>query len=361
MSEEFVTVDTEFLREKTYYPKLCLVQIAGNDDAFAIDVLAQGIDLSPFYALMQDENIVKVFHAASQDLEIFVNENGKVPTPLYDTQIAAQVLGFGEAVGYAAIVNIICKVTIDKAVRHTDWSKRPLTDKQIEYAISDVTHLREIYMVLEEKLEKKERSKWAYEEIKKTANINSYKVDVEEIWRKIKIRGGSGRYIAIVKELAKWRENRAQKSDKPRSWILSDDAILELAATCPKSIGEVKKLRFYKGSISGYIDEILQVIEVGKNAAPTELKKKKPLSDSASEQVDLLKLLLKLQAAKHDIAPSVIAKSDDIVALVQNKNDEIPASMQGWRYDVFGQYAEKLLKGELSLSIQNGRIKILGD
>lgn len=362
LAEPFVTIDTEFLREKTYYPLLCLIQVGGENDAFAIDPMAEGISLAPLYKLLRSKKTVKVMHACGQDMEIFFHEFGKLPVPVFDTQVAASVLGYGDSIGYGNLVNKICGKDLDKSSRHTDWSARPLTDKQVEYAISDVTYLRDIYLHLCDELESKGRVEWMEEEMEPLVDSKVYKIVPEEAWQKIKIRGGKGEFLAIIKELAAWREKRAQKINKPRNWVLKNDGILEIASHAPTSLEELEGLRYFdcRNERIGY--EILKVVKRGKKSKPPVIERKKSLPKGCAPLMDLLRVLLKAQADHHEVSPSIIATTSDLeeIALVPHpeRDHSIPC-MHGWRYDVFGKFALRLKAGKLALAAENNQIQLI--
>lgn len=360
--EEFVTVDTEFMREKTYYPILCLVQIAGTNDAFAIDPMAKDINLEPFFKLMQDKNVLKVMHACEQDMEILLQLAGKLPKPMVDTQVAAQVLGYGESMGYGNLVEKICRVSLDKSSRHTDWSKRPLTPKQIEYAISDVTHLRKVYQHIAADLKIKGRETWLEEEMEYYRDVKRYDTDPEHAWEKLKVKSGKGPFLAVVKELAKWREIRAQKVDKPRSWVLKNDGIMEIASHMPERVEQLNGLRFYSNRDKSLSEEIIRVVQKGLKSRPPEFEKKQPLPKNAGPLMDLMKVLLKAQSAQHEVAPSIVATAEDLeqIAILRDPlADKSIGCMHGWRYDVFGKYALKLKRGELALTVDRNRVQLI--
>jgi ribonuclease D len=358
-AEAFVAVDTEFLREKTYYAQLCLIQLAGSNDAFAIDPLAKGIDLTPFYQLMDDKKVCKVFHACSQDLEIIYHEHGKLPRNVYDTQIAAQMLGFGEAVGYGNIVQDILGRELDKTSRHTDWAKRPLSAKQIDYALSDVTHLRDLYVQVQERLKVKGRDKWVQEEMEPYLDEATYSQEPKDAWRKLKFRSTKKSYILMLQALAEWRELRAQSLNKPRQWIMKNDALLEIASLEPKEGNDLKGLRFF--NFSNHPDlanDIVAAMKKAKFRLAPAVEKRKHLPKGSAAVMDLLRILLKAQADRHDVAPSVIATSEELELFVCSKKPKIRA-MKGWRYDVFGQYAEQLCDGKLALTAEHGSIELI--
>ncbi len=356
-SEEFVTVDTEFYREKTYYPKLCLVQLAGEADAFAVDVLVKKIDLTPLFNLLSNTKILKVFHSLHQDIEILLQYMDEIPSPLFDTQIAAQMLGYGEAASYAKLVDEICGIDLDKTSRYTDWTKRPLSQEQINYAISDVTHLRQIYSSLVYRLDEIERRGWVDEEMQRLFDIHIYQADVENIWRRLKLRSHKPRFLAIVKELAKWRELYAQRINKPREWVLRNELLMQIAATAPATLAELKEIRAFN-SRDTVGREIIRAIERGLQATPPDYERKKPLPPGAAPLMDLLKVLLKLQSETHQVAASVIARTDDLKKIaVEDKPDT--QAMRGWRYDIFGKYAIALKAGKLSMTADGSRIVLV--
>lgn len=356
-NEPYVTVDTEFVRERTYYPELCLVQIGGKNDAFCIDPLDPTLDLQPFYALMHNPNIVKVFHACEQDVEMIFRLSGKLPMPLFDTQVAAQMLGFGEAIGYGNLVETVLKITLDKSSRLTDWSQRPLTAKQIDYALSDVTHLRNLYEKLRDKLVKKGRLEWALEEMEYWQQPESYRVDPDTAWMKIKTRGGKGPFLSVVKELAAWREKTAQADDRPRQWVLKDDLILNIAASLPETLQELQNVRLYtsKRDEKGYA--LLDIIKRAKTTPPPKVERKK-LPKGAMALIEVMKLLLKIQCEEHDVAQSTVASGEDIERLATEEVPDIRC-LRGWRYDVFGKYAIALKESRLAITVEKNRVVLI--
>lgn len=356
--ESFITIDTEFLREKTYYPKVCLIQIGSSESAFAVDPMAEGIDLTPLFDILKDQHVLKVFHAAMQDLEIFYLLMGSLPTPLFDTQIAAQILGIGEAVGYGKLVEDICKIKLDKSSRHTDWTQRPLSDKQIDYALSDVTYLRDIYQHLNNQLLKQKRDSWFAEEMEKLSDTRQFENNPEDAWEKLNLTNGNATFKSISCALATWRENYAREKNKPRAWILKNDAIYELASIFPKEENDLKNLRFYNAHNSNLNAELLTVIKEGAQNPPPIIPKRKRSSMQINTIVDVLKLLLKHQCDIHNIVPSVVAKSSELQQLAEQDNPNIPA-MKGWRYQIFGQMAQELKNGKLAITIDNGKVNIV--
>ena len=359
----YVTVDTEFLRERTYYSILCLVQLAmpGRDDSNAVlvDPLAEGLSLDPLYALFRDTSVVKVFHAARQDLEIFYVDAGVIPEPLFDTQVAAMVCGFGEQVGYETLVRKIAKQQLDKSSRFTDWSRRPLSDAQKKYALADVTHLRQIYEFLAKNLQKTGRAAWVAEELETLTDGSTYVVQPDEAWKRVKTRNTSAKFLAIVRELARFREAHAQSRNIPRNRVFKDDALVELASTKPMSHKDLSRSRLLlrearKGEVA---DGILKAVEAGVNCPPENM----PKPDRSREKLqvnpalaDLLRVLLKAKTETYGVASKLIASAADLDALSAGLRD-VPA-LRGWRNDVFGQDAMRLCDGEIALAAKDGAI-----
>ena len=353
----YITVDTEFLRERTYYSKLCLIQLAlpgkSNDNAVLVDPLVEGLSLEPLYQLFLNTAIVKVFHAARQDLEIFCLGADVVPTPLFDTQVAAMVCGFGDQVGYETLVNKITRKSLDKSSRFTDWSRRPLSDAQKSYALADVTHLRQIYEFLNKKLDENGRSKWLEEELEILTTPETYIVRPEDAWQRVKTRSSSPKFLAAVKTLAYFRELHAQTTDVPRNRIFKDDALIEVASTLPKSMQDLQKSRLLQREArKGIISEgILKAIKMASEIPDSELSKAPAPPDRQNVNpalADLLRVLLKANTEKVGVAAKLIASASDLDTMASGDFD-VPA-MQGWRYQVFGMEAEKLCKGEIGLS-----------
>jgi len=362
----YVTVDTEFLRERTYYSKLCLVQLAvpgeGQDAAALVDPLAAGLSLDPLYELFRNRDVVKVFHAARQDLEIFWFDGRLIPEPFFDTQVAAMVAGFGEQVGYETLVRKIARASLDKSSRFTDWSRRPLTEAQKSYAIADVTHLRVIYEYLSEELEKSGRRPWVEEELAVLTDPETYIMRPEEAWLRVKTRTNSGRFLAIVKELAEFRERYAQDRDIPRSRVIKDEALLELASTKPQTPADLAGSRLLmrearKGDIA---DGLLAAVRAGLETPPEA----QPKPDRSRERLqvnpalaDLLRVLLKARSEETGVASKLIASASEL--------DEIAAgerscpSLRGWRREVFGKDAELLCDGKLALTARGQQVKVL--
>jgi ribonuclease D len=351
----FVTVDTEFMRETTYWAKLCLIQVAGPDEAQCIDPLAPGIDLAPFYELLAEQSTLKVFHAGRQDLEIFCHAAGKIPTPIFDTQVAAMVCGFGDQVGYETLVSKLAGAQLDKTQRFTDWSLRPLTDRQIKYALGDVTHLRKVYTVLQQKLKENGRMAWLQEELAVLSDPRTYRSEPKDAWRRIKARTRSPRLLAVLQSLAAWREITAQTSDLPRQRVAKDDALLELAASQPTSVDDIKRSRLAKPLASSkYADGVLAAVAAGKSLPDKEcprLERDDGWDNQAPRAiVELLKLLLKTCSEKHHVAQRLIATTDEIEAIAQSDTADVPA-LHGWRRELFGEHALKLKHGKLAVGL----------
>lgn len=361
----YVTVDTEFLRERTYWSKLCLVQMAlpGKDGpAVMVDPLAEGLSLEPMYDLFRHEATVKVFHAARQDLEIFFVEAGVFPKPLFDTQIAAMVCGFGEQVGYETLVKKIARQSLDKTSRFTDWTRRPLSEAQLTYAQADVTHLRQIYEFLAAELKKTGREAWVEEEEAILLNPETYITRPHEAWSRVKTRTTSGRFMAIVRELAQFREAHAQARNIPRSRVFKDDVLLELASTRPTNLEELGASRLLlREARRGEIAEgILAAVKAGLETRPEDF----PKLEDGREQVqvstalaDLLRVLLKAKSEAAGVAPKLIATSADLDAIAAGKLDG--AVMQGWRREVFGEDALRLARGEIALSARGNSVRVV--
>ncbi len=364
--QPYVTVDTEFLRERTYYSKLCLVQMAmpGKDDSTAVlvDPLVEGLSLEPMYELFRDGNVVKVFHAARQDLEIFYVDAGVIPHPLFDTQVAAMVCGFGEQVGYEKLVRSIARQGLDKTSRFTDWSRRPLTEAQQKYALADVTHLRTIYEFLAAKLEKTGRSHWVEEEMAILEDPETYIMRPEEAWQRVRTRTTTPKFLAIVRELAKFREQYAQTKDIPRNRVYKDDAMLELASTKPTTAADLSRSRLLlrearRGEIA---DGILAAVQAGLNCPPDKLPKLDRSRDKLQVNpalADLLRVLLKAKTEASDVAPRLVAPSADLDALAAGLRDV--QALRGWRHEVFGRDALRLCDGEVALTVRGNDVKIV--
>ena len=361
----FVTIDTEFLRERTYYSKLCLLQLAvpggGPDDAILVDTLSPTMGLDPLYRLFRNTSVVKVFHAARQDLEIFWHDAKTLPTPLFDTQVAAMVCGFGEQAGYETLVRKILKEEVDKSSRFTDWSRRPLTEAQKNYAISDVTHLRGVYLFLKAELERRDRVPWVIEETLMLSNPVIYDVMPFEAWKRIKTRTNSNKFLAFIRELAAFRETYAQSKNIPRNRVMKDDALLELASSKPSSIDDLSKSRLIlrearKGEIAV---GILAAIKTVAAMEPEDFPKSPKINDKLQVNpalADLLRVLLKAKSEQSDVAQKMIANVAELDALAAGERD-LP-SLKGWRLEVFGAEALRLCNGEVGLAVKGNRVKL---
>lgn len=362
-SGPYVTVDTEFLRERTYYSQLCLVQLAvpgeGDEGAVLVDPLSGDLSLEPLYDLFRDTGVVKVFHAARQDLEIFYVDAGLIPEPLFDTQVAAMVCGFGEQVGYETLVRKIAKESLDKSSRFTDWSRRPLTEAQKKYALADVTHLRKIYEYLSAQLEKDGRAAWVAEEMGILTNPETYIMRPEEAWKRVRTRTNSGRFLAVLRELAQFREAYAQRRNVPRNRVYKDDALVELASTKPQTPQDLSRARLLlrdarKGEIA---DGILAAVKAGLDCPDADL----PKPDKSKEKLqvnpalaDLLRVLLKAKSDSAGVAAKLIAASSDLDELAAGMRD-VPA-LKGWRRDVFGADAIRLCEGKVGLATKGQKV-----
>ena len=359
---EYIAVDTEFMRERTYWPKLCVAQVAGPQEAAAIDALADGMDLAPLDELMANPRVLKVFHAARQDLEIFYLRMTQVPTPIFDTQVAAMVCGHGEAASYESLATKLAKARIDKSSRFTDWSRRPLSERQISYAISDVTHLRVVYESLRRQLEKSGRLPWINEEMAVLNDPGTYRADPEQAWRRLKPRGASPRLLGTLKEVAAWRERTAQRIDIPRQRLLRDEQLLEIASHAPKTIEELALTRgLGRGFAEGWQGrEIMEAIEKARSLPEAQL----PTREKAPEQlrspgavVDLLRTLLRLKAEQAGVAARLVASADEIDRLAAGKRDV--HVLHGWRNEIFGKDAVALLEGRLALSLKGEQAQLI--
>ncbi len=349
----YITVDTEFIRDKTYYPKLCLLQIAGADVAAVIDPLDPGIDLAPVFKLMQKASLTKVFHAARQDIEIFFMLSGKMPCPIYDTQVAAAVCGYGESVGYETLVNDIVGQELDKSSRFTDWSARPLSEKQLNYAVSDVTHLRVIYETLNKKVTEAGRTSWLDEEHAYLTDTKTYALDPQDAWKRLKFGTMRPKHLACLRELAQWREIEARKADVPRGRIVKDETLVELASLLPRKDSDLVRMRsFDKHMSKARIESILECVQKALALAPADfpqVKHHRKSSENITGALAMLQLLLKVKADQQGIASSMIAGKEDLEMIALGKY-ETPA-MQGWRLEIFGAHAQALMQGKLKLSL----------
>jgi ribonuclease D len=358
--EPFVTVDTEFMRDRTYWPQLCLVQIGTSRDAVAIDTLAEGLDLEPLFRLMADERILKVFHAPRQDLEIFHHLSGRLPRPLFDTQLAAMVLGYGDEVGYEALVRQVAGANLDKTSRFTDWSRRPLTPKQIDYALGDVTHLRVIYERFRERLEARGRARWVDEELEALLEPALYEQVPEEMWRRLKVRTRDPRFLAVLQAVAAWREREAQRRDQPRNRVMRDDVLLDLVANRPRSVAalrELKRVNLDNRAAEGLIGAIEAAMALPEEECP-RLEPPAKLPKGIGPLVDLLRVLLRLASEEHDVAQRLIATTGDLEKIAA-ADDAAVAALRGWRREVFGEAALALKHGELAIRANGRRVELI--
>jgi ribonuclease D len=362
---EYVTVDTEFMRENTFWPVLCLVQLAGPDGAATIDALVPDIDLAPLYELLADETVLKVFHAGRQDLEIFYHRMGLVPHPVFDTQLAAMVCGFGDQISYENLLARTIGVTVDKASRFTDWSRRPLSDRQLDYALADVTHLRPVYEKLAARMKKTGRDHWLDEEMAILCAPETYRIEPEEAWQRVKGRRGRGtRFLAILVELAAWREREAQRRDMPRNRILRDEAIMEIASHAPRKAGTLAHVRGISQKLAeGPIGQgILKAVEDGiarpAHSLPAAPERPERLPPGLGPLTDLLKVLLKENCEKQNVAPRLVASGDDLERIAADDTAEVPA-LKGWRRKIFGEQALALKHGRLALAAAGKKIRLI--
>lgn len=357
---DFVAVDTEFIREQTFWPKLCLIQMAGPGVEALVDPLAAGIDLAPFYALMADTRVTKVFHAARQDVEIVWNQARTIPTPLFDTQVAAMVCGFGESVSYVNLVKQVLGRDLDKSSRFTDWARRPLTQNQLVYALGDVTHLRDLYPKIKAELEATGRSTWLDEEMADLIDPATYAADPEHAWQRLKLRVKNRKALAVLMELAAWRERAAQAQDVPRNRILRDEALYDIVNHAPTSTEKLSELRTLSEGFarSARAKDIIDAVQKGLARDPRTvppLRSGVPLPAEKVALVDLLRVLLKSCAARNRVAPRLVADGDDLERLAVEDQPDVPA-MRGWRYELFGAQVEQLKRGELALRIERGEV-----
>ncbi|MFN4088780.1 MAG: ribonuclease D [Alphaproteobacteria bacterium] len=360
---EFVTVDTEFMRESTYWPQLCLVQLAGPDRHAAIDPLAPGLDLQPLYDLMADTSVLKVFHAARQDIEIFLHQGKVMPRPVFDTQIAAMVCGYGESVGYETLVVSLAGKRIDKVSRFTNWANRPLSPQQLEYALADVTHLRVVYQKLRERLDREGRTAWVEEEDATLVADGTYDLDPQNAWRRLRPRTDNPRFLAVLQAVAAWREREAQQRNSPRNWVLRDDTLMDIAAQAPKTPEALARSR---GLPKGFADGrhgrgLLEAVAAGL-AVPAEqrprLAARADMPSSLAPVVELLKVLLKLSCDRHGVAAKLVASTADLEAIAMDDAADVPA-LHGWRREVFGEAALALKHGRAALAIRGRELTVV--
>ena len=361
--ETFVTVDTEFMRETTYWPDLCLIQIAGAEVNGLIDPMAEGIDLKPFFQLMNNEKVLKVFHAARQDVEIMVHLAGTVPHPIFDTQIPAMVCGFGDQVSYEAIVRKLAKAQIDKSSRFTDWSRRPLTEKQLTYALSDVTHLRTVYEKPKLELDRNGREPWLAQEMAILMAIETYRTEPQDAWKRIKVRLKSKKQLAVLIAVAGWRELEAQEKNVPRSRVIKDDAVAEVATQMPQSKEALGQLRALpRGMSTSRIgDNLIRAVKEGLARDPATLPHtnwgREESSESTQAAAEILKLALKVVCEREGLAPKLVANTSDIEAVAESDDADVPL-MHGWRREVFGNVALELKRGKAMIGFRDGRVVI---
>jgi len=362
-SAEFVAIDTEFMRERTYWPILCLAQVAGPEEAVAIDALAEGIDLAPLLRLMSDPGTLKVFHAARQDLEIFYQLAGEVPHPVFDTQIAAMVCGFGDAASYETLVRRLAGANLDKASRFTDWAHRPLTERQHNYALSDVVPLRSVYEKLAQRLAKTGRAQWLAEEMGELTDPATYRQDPGEAWRRLKVRSNNRRLLALVHQLAAWREVAAQQRNLPRNRLLRDEAILEIAAHAPADVAELSRTRglgrnFAEGKLGGEILAVVKrVLALPESDYPVPPPRYEPPA-GIGPLVDLLRVLLKLRCEEHGVAQKLVADTEDLELIAADDGAAVRA-LHGWRADLFGKDALDLKHGRLALTAAGKKVRLV--
>jgi ribonuclease D len=362
-TEEFVCVDTEFMRERTYYPILCLIQIAGSSEAIAVDPLAEGISLEPVFELMANPAIMKVFHACRQDMEIFYNLTKTLPAPLFDTQIGAMVCGHGESVSYDKLVRKLTGTQIDKSSRFTDWSNRPLSDAQTGYALSDVTHLRTVYELLSAQLSSNGRASWLEEEFAVVTSLGTYELDPQDAWLRLKVRSGKHRFLAVVRELAAYRELEARRRDIPRNRVLRDDVLLDIAARAPRTAKDLAKVRnineqFAAGrSGTDIMEAVAKALELPDKACP-QLTNDNDTRQARPAIVELLRVLLKQKSEEHQVAQKLIANAADLDAIALTDAADV-AALRGWRKEIFGNDALALKSGKLALSASGDQVKII--
>jgi len=360
---EFIAVDTEFMRDSTYWPKLCLVQVGGPREVAAVDPLAPGIDLQPLFDLMADFRLLKVFHSARQDLEIFYHLTGAVPESIFDSQVAAMVCGFGDSASYEVLARKLAGAKIDKTSRFADWSKRPLTDRQLDYALSDVTHLRRIFKELRRRLEKSGRADWLTEEMAVLTAPETYDLDPRAAWRRFKTRSTDRRYLAVLREVAAWRESEAQRRDVPRNRVMRDEQVLDIAAHRPTTEEALSRTRglskdFAKGRLGR---AVLEAVDAGLAVPEKERPEAKPsrrLPGGLGPMTDLLKVLLKMRCEQHNVAQKLVASSAELEMIAADDKAPVRA-LQGWRHEIFGADALALKHGQLALGVNGKRVKVV--
>lgn len=371
ISADFVTVDTEFMRDSTYWPKLCLIQVAGPESAAAIDPLAENLDWGPFFDLLEKPEILKVFHSARQDLEIFFHWTGRLPAPLFDTQVAAMVCGFGDSVGYETLARRLAGARIDKSTRFADWSRRPLSARQREYAMSDVTHLRPVYEKLKARLVKSGRAHWLEEEMAILSNPKTYDLDPSRAWRRLKSNSSDRRYLAALRGLAEWRETEAQRRDVPRNRVLRDEQLYNIAAQRPGSADALARCRGFRedlarGRIGGAILKAIAEVEALPEEALPSAPQKSDRRNGTTALTDLLKVLLKARCESHGVAQKLVAASDELERIAHdndihegNLGDDPPTALVGWRFEVIGRDALALKSGRIALTVRGDQLAIV--
>jgi ribonuclease D len=361
---DFVTVDTEFLRETTFWPQLCLIQLSGPELDAIVDPLAPGLDLAPFFELMADTTVTKVFHAARQDIEIIFNRGGLIPHPIFDTQVAAMVCGFGDSVSYDTLVQRICGEQLDKSSRFTDWSHRPLSTRQLDYAMADVTHLRQVYLHLKAELEREGRSEWLAEEMAVLESRETYDMHPDDAWQRLRMRVRKPIELAILQKLAAWREREARQRDVPRGRVLKDDAIFEIAQQQPKDTDALARLRTipkgYERSQAGsaILGAVNAALAIPKSDLP-KVPRPATLPEGNGAAVEMLKVLLKLIAEKNAVAAKVIASSDDLDLIAAKGHEADVAALHGWRRELFGEPAIRLIQGQMALRFVNRKVDVI--
>lgn len=356
--ERFITVDTEFIRERTYFPQLCLMQVATSHEAVAIDPLAGDIDLQPLYQAFADERLLKVFHAAKQDIEIFVHDSGRVPVPMYDTQIAAMVCGFGESASYETLVRDLVGAKLDKASRFTDWARRPLSDRQLAYALDDVIHLRKVFEKLEKKINDEGRGDWIAEEMNELTLITQYRVDVDHMWQRLKVKSRAPEYLQLLRAAARWREQMAMRRNLPRQRVLKDEWVVQVAAMAPQSVEDLMEVRGIQGQLNkemmgSLVEAINEARLAPRDTFPHAEERPRPMPAPQEACYDQLRLLLRQRCEDTHLVPRLLVDKEELEALVRGKITFAQSHIShGWRYEVFGQYAEALLAGKLSARVK---------
>jgi len=356
---DFITVDTEFLRETTYFPILCVAQVASADEAIVVDALAEGLDLTPFFKLMANGKILKVFHAARQDIEIVWHRAKMIPHPVFDTQVAAMVLGYGESISYDQLVQRITGDNLDKSHRFTDWTRRPLSEAQLAYAVSDVTHLRDVYLKLASDLDKQGRSEWMHEEMSVLTSPDTYRMEPEHAWQRLKTRVRKPKELAVLIEVAAWREREAQTRDVPRGRVLKDDVVGDIAVQAPTTVERLGSLRSLPKGFerSRWGEAIVAAVQRGLAHDPKTLPKldRQRAMVNGQATVELLKVLLRMTSERHGVAAKVIATMDDLDRIAADDNADVPA-LAGWRRELFGDKALALKHGRLALAVEHNRV-----